>query len=121
MPAHPASVLLSRRRVTRALRADGWNNERIDDVALMTSELTTNAVEHAGTPFTLVIELSDHVLRVEVRDGSVALPVAEPTTPSPVAMRGRGLALVAALSDRWGYEPDADGKFVWFETWTRPR
>ena len=53
MPAEAASVALARRRVTNLLREEGWGTRAVDDVTLMTSELVTNALEHARTPFTV--------------------------------------------------------------------
>src|SRR6476659_697330 len=101
LPADAASVPVTRQRVMSVLCARGWNQEHIDDAALMTSELATNAVTHAATPFTVVVEVADQKLRVDIHDASVELPVAD-LAASPMALGGRGLALVAALSDRWG-------------------
>lgn len=48
-------------------------------------------------------------------------PPAEPQPPSPEAESGRGLLLVAALSDRWGTEPGpAPCKTIWAEIGTAP-
>jgi anti-sigma regulatory factor (Ser/Thr protein kinase) len=114
MPPEAASVSLARHRIVDLLRANGWGEERIDAAALMTSELATNAVEHAQTPYTLTIDLTAQTLRVDVRDASTSAPVVSPVAPHRL-LGGRGLALVAALADRWGYEPLPDGKSVWFE------
>ncbi|MEY2404284.1 MAG: hypothetical protein QOD38_1835 [Acidimicrobiaceae bacterium] len=115
MPAEAASVPLARHRIIDLLRANGWCDERIDEAALLTTELATNAVEHAGTPFALIAELTVELLRVDVRDASTAPPVTGPV-PSDAAVGGRGLTLVSEFADRWGYEPAADGKSMWFET-----
>jgi anti-sigma regulatory factor (Ser/Thr protein kinase) len=117
MPADATSVALARHRVIGLLRANGWEDERIDEVALMTTELTTNAVEHAGTAFTMVAQLTGHALRVAIRDASTVLPVPD-LILSPNAISGRGLAFVAEFADRWGYDPESDGKLVWFESHT---
>jgi anti-sigma regulatory factor (Ser/Thr protein kinase) len=114
MPPAAASVSLARHRIVDLLRANGWSEDRIDAAALMTTELATNAVEHAQSPYTLTIDLTAQTLRVDVRDASTSAPVVCPGAPN-TGLGGRGLALVAALSDRWGYEPLADGKSVWFE------
>lgn len=86
---------------------------RLDDGELAVSELVTNAVLHGREPLVLRLALSPGCLRVEVRDGS-------PVSPSfsmldPTAVTGRGLMLISAASDRWGVEPVAGGKRVWFE------
>jgi hypothetical protein len=57
--------------------------------------------------------LTEDCLRVEVVDGS-------PISPSfsmldPTALTGRGLMLISAAADRWGVDPQAEGKAVWFE------
>ena len=85
-----------------------------DDVALVISELTANALLH-GTPPVLVRLLEgDGCVRVEVRDAGSALPVRP--RHNPEAMTGRGFALVASVASRWGVEPDPrDGKTVWAE------
>lgn len=114
LPAEAASVTLARHHIIGLLHAWGWDDERIDDAALMTTELATNAVEHARTPFTLSADVSKPTLRVTVRDSSPLPPVAR--APSAIAVDGRGLAFVTALADRWGCDPGVDGKTVWFET-----
>jgi anti-sigma regulatory factor (Ser/Thr protein kinase) len=114
LPARAESVPLSRHRVESVLRDCGWDEERIGYVGLMTTELASNAVEHAGTPYTLTIELAPLVLRVDVRDASAALPVMG-EMGAPGAMGGRGLALIAELAQRWGCDSVTGGKSVWFE------
>ena len=52
-------------------------------------------------------------MRIEVVDDALGLPQAAVVPAS--AQRGRGLALVAALSSRWGYEKKPRGKRVWAE------
>ena len=85
----------------------------MDTVALLVTELATNAVLHAGTAFRVVIDQSDSHIVVRVKDGSARVPAVRhyPTD----AMTGRGLALVAQLADAWGVQPSATGKEVWFE------
>jgi len=90
-------------------------SELIDAAELLTSELATNCVRHAGTDFALVVE-NDPEVRVEVRDCGEGHPMRR--TPSPHDASGRGLFIVDALSASWGFSPDAVGKTVWF---TLPR
>jgi len=87
----------------------------VDDAVLAASELVANVVLHARTTGTLEIEMGDtrSWLRLAVTDGSSAPPLARLADGS--AESGRGLAILAALSDRWGIEPFADGKTVWIE------
>jgi anti-sigma regulatory factor (Ser/Thr protein kinase) len=86
--------------------------EVLDAAELMASELATNCVQHAQTPFELVIIDERHSIRVEVRDTARDEPV--PRSPSPAERTGRGLRIVEALSDTWGIDPSSCGKTVWF-------
>ncbi|MDP9440630.1 MAG: ATP-binding protein, partial [Actinomycetota bacterium] len=83
------------------------------DLELLTSEVATNAVRHAGGPFTILIRYDGNVVRVEVGDGSRVLPL--PGTPDREATSGRGLLLVDKLASAWGVVPTVRGKRVWFE------
>ena len=87
----------------------------LDDVILVISELVTNAVRHAGTASTLELELCQTrgQLRVSLADGSEASPRLRRVRGA--AEDGRGLAILAALSDRWGVDPHHGGKRVWWE------
>ena len=89
----------------------------VDDVRLVASELTTNAMEHAQTPFTLTLMREGHSVLLSVQDGSPGLP--RLGTPDASAQRGRGLSIVDRLSSAWGVDVAADrSKAVWarFET-----
>lgn len=87
----------------------------VDDALLVISELVTNAVRHAGTASTLELELGQtgERLRVALLDGSSAEPRLR--RAGTAAEDGRGMAILAALSDRWGIEPRSGGKLVWWE------
>jgi len=84
-----------------------------DSVALMVSELSTNALVHAGGGFDLVVDRTEDSVFVSVSDrgdGTPALQSPESTEP-----HGRGLRIVDALSDEWGTSAPSDrGKTVWF-------
>jgi hypothetical protein len=64
-------------------------------------------------------------VRIEVRDGNGHLPVVDAARPEDLlvnrSMTGRGLALVAAMSDRWGADPIVGGKVTWAEVGTGRR
>ena len=79
---------------------------------LIVSELVSNAVDHAGTAAQLRLALSREHLTIAVRDGSAEPPV-RPGPAAGMTERGRGLMLVAATADSWGWSPVADGKVVW--------
>jgi hypothetical protein len=84
---------------------------------LVVTELVTNAARHARTMAVLRVSLRHHRMLIEVGDGSKAPPVLP--DPSVIAAhRGhpgmsRGLLLVEAIADRWGYRQVDGGKVVW--------
>ncbi|WP_406193621.1 ATP-binding protein [Kitasatospora sp. NBC_01560] len=96
--------------------ADPTRQARADDVLLLVSELATNACRYGGGPDQLVLSTTARVLRIEVLDGSDALP--GPRLPhSPTRAGGHGLHAVALLASRWGHLPRVGrpGKAVWIE------
>jgi anti-sigma regulatory factor (Ser/Thr protein kinase) len=108
------SARQARRFVTDTLAQ--WGDERfVDAASLLVSELVTNAVLHARSEVDVVVDrVGIHaVLRIEVHDGSARAPLMGGFDTEAVS--GRGLALVEAISDRWGVESDDAGKRVWFE------
>jgi anti-sigma regulatory factor (Ser/Thr protein kinase) len=113
-----APATTSARQARRFVRdtLSRWGDERfVDAAALLVSELVTNAVIHASSPIDVSVghEGIHATLRIEVRDQSLR-PV-QVRGFDPEAVGGRGLALVEAISDRWGVENDDAGKRVWFE------
>jgi anti-sigma regulatory factor (Ser/Thr protein kinase) len=106
-----ASATGARRFTEQVL--DGWQIDDVRDVVrLLVSELVINAVLHARTAVTLCLHHEPGRLRVEVSDGSTAPPVLR--SPGPRAATGRGLQIVANLSDEWGVDMQREGKTVWF-------
>jgi anti-sigma regulatory factor (Ser/Thr protein kinase) len=101
------------RRLVRALLHAVTDDEAVQAVVLAVSELATNAVEHAGTPFELRGGTDGDRVRVEVIDGSLTLPNC--ATPDARSPSGRGLLLVERVADAWGVDLLAAGKRVWFE------
>ncbi|MFI5908130.1 ATP-binding protein [Dactylosporangium sp. NPDC051541] len=84
---------------------------------LIVSELAANAIEHAGTPFTVTMtHRRSDLLHLAVEDGHAALPrlrqpLSEPD--APLLFRGNGLRLVAAAATAWGSAYTTNGKVVW--------
>jgi anti-sigma regulatory factor (Ser/Thr protein kinase) len=107
----PSSARAARRFATEAL--SGWGTPVPAHLPLLVSELASNAVLHAGTPFEVAIETFDERVQVRVHDGSSTMP--RWRRPEVDAVTGRGLPLVDDLAERWGVEPTPTGKVVWFE------
>ncbi|WP_205699372.1 ATP-binding protein [Conexibacter sp. SYSU D00693] len=88
----------------------GVCGDRADDVALLVSEVVTNAVRHGGARdedhVTVELTSEDHRLRIRVLDGGGGLPAQR----RPGSDGGFGLHLVEALADDWGAAPGE----VWF-------
>jgi len=87
----------------------------VEDIVLAVSELVTNAVLHARSASVLELELGQtrNWLRFSVADASRVPPLARLAGATDEG--GRGLAILAALSDRWGIEQHGPGKRVWCE------
>ena len=89
----------------------------VDDAVLLTSELVTNAVVHAGTAVQVTCRLADGAVEVVVCDGHPGRPVPEVPDPEPIVTEctgGRGLLLPAALASAWGVAYGRASKAVWF-------
>ncbi|MGW1888401.1 ATP-binding protein [Streptomyces sp. NPDC001970] len=117
----PRNACQARRFV--ALTLNGWELEPlIPDMALIVSELVTNAVRHAlgaqpqeaATEYPLWLGLVRH-------PGHLVCSVADPSPEPPRtrdadadALDGRGLELIGALSESWSWSPtEPRGKTVW--------
>lgn len=91
----------------REWRAPGWDASG----TLITSELVTNAVRHAGTDITLRLERTPAGLVIAVDDGSGGDPHIVPAEQRLGG--GRGLAIVEQLAAEWGVSTRTGGKTVW--------
>jgi anti-sigma regulatory factor (Ser/Thr protein kinase) len=94
------------------MRAWGCD-DAVADAELLVSELVTNAVLHARSSTRVLIEREGTTLRISVFDTSPTRPRLRELGPD--AVTGRGLLLVDRIARRWGVDPDAPGKCVWFE------
>ena len=109
-PADPSSVTDARHFVADSLAADGCPFATVETAKLLVSELASNAVLHAHSPFQVSLSQHDHSLTIAVTDDCV-------TEPSPREVSesgGRGLRLVEALANEWGVCPRDGGKAVYF-------
>jgi anti-sigma regulatory factor (Ser/Thr protein kinase) len=89
----------------------------VDDAVLLTSELVTNAVVHAGTAVEVTCKLTEGGVEVVVSDGHPARLVPEPPENEHIPAErtsGRGLLLPAALASAWGVTYGRAAKAVWF-------
>ena len=115
LPGIPESVRIARFHVRAAL---GFHDlgQLADDAAIITSELVTNAVQHACRDVTATIG----VTLARPRDSeAVIIAVSDSSPHGPVmriapagSERGRGLQIVESLSVHWGWHPEPGGKAV---------
>src|SRR4051794_10363238 len=110
----PDSVPLARRAATDAARR--WlTPAQAPSLALMVSEVVTNALMHGGDDRDVEMTVGEHdgIVRVEVRDyGDGFVP--EPRALDHNGEGGYGLYIVEQLSDSWGWSR-SDRTVVWFE------
>ena len=105
----PESVAATRRFTRAALGRHEIDPEIVSTATLLVSELATNAIVHGTSTIRLRVGVGDEI-RVEVRDANDDAPVVVEGDDE----RGRGLAIVTTLADRWDWAPRRSGKVVWF-------
>ena len=109
------------RALVRSVLAEADLDELLNEALLLTTELSTNAVEHARTELDIEVVANGIGLTVTVSDFAAG-PVEELTVGvrnesaeiTEVAERGRGLLLVDHFASRWGTTYLPTGKGVWF-------
>ncbi|HET9967956.1 MAG TPA: ATP-binding protein [Streptosporangiaceae bacterium] len=115
LPGIPESVPVARFHVRAALAFHDLG-QLADDAAVITSELVTNAVQHACCDATVTIGVTvarprdSEAVIVAVSDSSTLAPVMQIAPPG--SERGRGLQIVESLSAHWGWHPEPGGKAV---------
>ncbi|MER7459279.1 ATP-binding protein [Micromonospora sp. NPDC126480] len=111
LPAHRDSPAGARRLVAEHCRSWG-RPEAVERATIVTSELVSNAVEHAGTELDVTLVELAGAVRVSVRDRAGDRP--DPAGDGDLlAERGRGIPIVGALADDWGFLTVGDGKTIW--------
>jgi anti-sigma regulatory factor (Ser/Thr protein kinase) len=112
LAADPASVAVARRFVGRVLREAG-NDDDWAAVQIV-SELSTNAIVHAGTAFSVRVDASAKTVRIEVTDHNPNL-LAVQRHYSDDATTGRGIGMIEMLAERWGIDSRPGSKTIWCE------
>ena len=115
--ATSAAAGVARNAVASAIGGE-VSRRLLQDTQLLTSEVMTNAVRHAGMKYGdrigLTIDLSTEMVRVEVFDDGPGFDVTSLAEPGSGRAKGWGLHLVARVSERWGADLD-HRHVVWFE------
>ncbi|MES5820478.1 SpoIIE family protein phosphatase [Streptomyces sp. RG80] len=111
VPSDPAAVARVRADVSRQLSR--WGLEELEfTTELILSELVTNAIRYGGEPIRVRV-LLDRSLICEVFDSSSTSPHLRYAAMTDEG--GRGLFLVAQLTERWGTRYTPEGKVIWAE------
>jgi anti-sigma regulatory factor (Ser/Thr protein kinase) len=102
---------LARRFATTTLQPDA-SATQLGDIAMIVSELVTNAVRAGAQSIEVSLTLTNSVLRIEVTDTAPGWPTVRSANADDAT--GRGLPLVAAIAQQWGVDPhQPTGKHVW--------
>ncbi|MER5359555.1 SpoIIE family protein phosphatase [Streptomyces sp. NPDC002785] len=111
LPVDPAEV--ARFRALAVQKVAEWgHNEAVSVIELVVSELVTNAIRYGGAPVRLRL-IRDRGLICEVSDGGHTSPHLRWAAQEDEG--GRGLFLVAQLTERWGTRYTPHGKTIWAE------
>jgi anti-sigma regulatory factor (Ser/Thr protein kinase) len=113
LPSDPSSARAARVFTDESLASTGFAGDR-SVVALLTSELVTNAIRHVGGDIDLSMQVERGDVTVHVNDRDQHhWPTVGAAHQGPGG--GRGMAVVNALCTTWGVEPmPGQGKSVWF-------
>jgi DNA-binding NarL/FixJ family response regulator len=113
--ADTASPRKVRADLRTALRTE-VDQDALDVIELLTTELVTNAVRHASSTARVAAAVTGSRIRVSVTDDGPGMPVQRVAKPDDEG--GRGLGMVEALASDWGVDvvDDGGGTTVWFET-----
>ncbi|MEU1081162.1 SpoIIE family protein phosphatase [Streptomyces sp. NPDC005908] len=112
IPADPALVAPIRKQVLDQL-ADWSLTDASFTAELVVSELVTNAIRYGAPPIRLRLIHDASTLICEVSDTSHTAPHLRRAKTWDEG--GRGLLLVAQLTQRWGTRHTAEGKTIWAE------
>src|SRR5436305_81491 len=115
LPARPDAA----RQARRELLTRGLDEDVSHTVTLLTTELITNALRHAGMDpaserIVFFGRMSPDLVRVEIGDSGPGFEPGE-------SEGGFGMRLLDKLASRWGCERSGQGFRVWFEVDRRRR
>ncbi|GIL31562.1 SpoIIE family protein phosphatase [Actinocatenispora comari] len=113
LPADYRSPAAARAAVREVLVESG-QSDLLDEALLLTTELSTNGVVHAGTDLDVDIAADERGVTVTVTDYRGGPIETNLLTPDETAEHGRGLLLVDQFATSWGTTHDPTGKGVWF-------
>lgn len=109
----PRTPREAREHVVSSCRVWRVPHRIVDDLAVIVSELATNAILHApGETVSVAVVLTTYDVRVAVVDHGPRRPIEAHQAPD-AAEHGRGLFLVEALASRCETQPVGDGTVVW--------
>jgi len=112
LSSEPLVASRGRRFAVDTLAAWGLS-DRGDMVAMVVTELISNAVRHSRSPFALRLHYTHERLIVEVADGDDRQP--RRIKAEVHDENHRGLYIVDVLARRWGARSTPTGKIVWAE------
>ncbi|HEY3505135.1 MAG TPA: SpoIIE family protein phosphatase [Actinocatenispora sp.] len=114
LPADYRSPAAARAAV-RDILIESGQADLLDEALLLTTELSTNGVIHAGTDLDVDVSADERGVTVTVTDyrgGPIEANLLTP--PDETSEHGRGLLLVDQFATSWGTTHDPTGKGVWF-------
>jgi anti-sigma regulatory factor (Ser/Thr protein kinase) len=111
LPSNPSAPGVARAAARRHLTGK-VSPVRLGELCLVVSELVSNAFEHGRGQVVFRLQFDEGIVRGEVIDQGGGFEH-EIRARGPHDVRGRGLFLVAALTDRWGVHEGTT--HVWFE------
>jgi anti-sigma regulatory factor (Ser/Thr protein kinase) len=118
IPHDPRAVTVSRRTLRLILTMHGLP-ALLDTAELLATELIANAVLHTKGPAALRVRWTGGALWIGAWDADPEPPGPPGSPGEPHAEAGRGLALVRACTNTWGWQPSSrfgqPGKCVWCE------
>jgi anti-sigma regulatory factor (Ser/Thr protein kinase) len=121
IPNDLRAVTVSRRTLRLILTLHGLIS-LVDTAELVAAELIGNAVQHTAGPAALRVRYAGGVLRIGAWDTDPEPPEPPDTPDLQLAEDDRGLLLVRACADHWGWHALSRhgnrGKYIWCELTT---